>query len=142
LGQPWLSVSTRATGPLGGRLTMDAEERRWVAKRPGTARALHRTVKDVIGMSGQVRHFMDRALEAPSVPPVAVYWGDKDRVIPFSQSKVLPSYLQGARIFRFAGAGHYPHHDFPESVATDLVAFFRDDHAEPASVRRPISAYP
>ncbi len=142
LGQPWLTVITRATGPLGGRLALDAEERRWVAQRPGTARALHRTVRDVIGMSGQVRHFMDRALEAPHVPPVAVYWGDKDRVIPFSQAKHLPTYLQGARIFRFAGAGHYPHHDHPEAVTTDLVAFFRDEHAEPVSVRRPLSAAP
>lgn len=137
LGPSWLSVITKAAGPLGGRDESDAEERLWVASRPGTARALHRTVRDVIGVGGQVRHFMDRAMEAPHVPPVSVYWGDKDRVIPFSQSRHLPTYLEGARIFRFAGAGHYPHHDYPEALTNDLVAFFRDDHAEPASVRRP-----
>ena len=135
LGKRWVEVITHAAGPLGGRSAADAEERRWVARKPGTARALHRTVKDVIGVGGQVRHFMDRAHEAPSMPPTAVYWGDKDRVIPFSQARQLPKYLEGARIFRFAGAGHYPHHDYPDAFTNDLVAFIHDETAEPASVR-------
>jgi pimeloyl-ACP methyl ester carboxylesterase len=134
LGQPWLSRVAQLVAPIGGRKTWDAEERAWANARPGTARALHRTVRDVIGLTGQVRHFLDRAHEAPFVPPTCVWWGDRDRVLPFSQAKKLPKILEGARIVRFAGAGHYPHHDFPDAFTTDLVAFLRDERAENATI--------
>ena len=50
--------------------------------RPGTARAFSRSVRDVINGWGQHRHFLDRAHEAPSLPPIAIFWGDDDPLIP------------------------------------------------------------
>ena len=49
---------------------------------PGTARALARTMRDVIDLGGQVRHFLDRAHEIADLPPIALFWGEADGVIP------------------------------------------------------------
>jgi pimeloyl-ACP methyl ester carboxylesterase len=134
LGDGLLRPITYLAGPVGGRKNWDAEERVWANTRPGTARALYRTVRDVIRVQGQVRHFLDRAHEAPFVPPVGIFWGDRDRVLPVSHAKRLPKYLHYARIVRFPDAGHYPHHDDPEGFTRALVSFLEEAHVPRAEI--------
>ena len=49
---------------------------------PGTARALARTVRDVVNWRGQTRYFLELAREAPFLPPIQLFWGESDRIIP------------------------------------------------------------
>ena len=49
----------------------------------GSARAFARTARDVINWRGQTRLFLQRAHEIRALPPIAVYWGDRDELVPF-----------------------------------------------------------
>ncbi|MCC6524943.1 MAG: alpha/beta fold hydrolase, partial [Polyangiaceae bacterium] len=84
LGQPFMRLGTRL-GIAAAGCGYEPEELdtlSWMNDRPGSARALARTVRDVIDLGGQHRHFLDRAGEIEALPPIAVFWGDRDPVIP------------------------------------------------------------
>jgi pimeloyl-ACP methyl ester carboxylesterase len=121
LGQSLLVPLMFLTAPLGGRDNKDLAARAAVNGRPGTARALSRTARDVIRMKGQVRHFFDYAYDADFVPPTTVFWGDRDHVLPVAQATRACEALQGMRLVRFPNAGHYPHHDEPKNFTNELV---------------------
>ena len=64
---------------LGGNF--DEEDRKHLAEmnaRPGTARALSRTLRNAVDMKGQREHLLDHAHRLAELPPLAVYWGDKE----------------------------------------------------------------
>lgn len=115
---------------------------REVNKRPGTARAFSRTVRDVINWRGQTRHFLDRAQEIDRFPPTALFWGSADRVIPHAHARSTLQLLRGARLTTFQGSGHFPHHDKPAELTRALTAFLDEPDAPPvqfvppATVRR------
>ena len=101
----------------------------------GSARAFARTVHDIIDLRGQRRCFFDRAHELPALPPIAVLWGDRDRVLPFAHAEALASSVDGVRLVRFDGCGHYPHHEKPAVFAHHVREFLDAAHAEAARVR-------
>ncbi|MHB8874340.1 MAG: alpha/beta fold hydrolase [Myxococcaceae bacterium] len=90
---------------------------------PGTARAMARSLCDVIDWRGQCRHFLDRAHEVVELPPVALFWGERDPVIPFAHALEAASTLDGVALTRFSGCGHYPHRECPEQFARALQSF-------------------
>ncbi len=125
LGQPFMGPMTHVATSVSGRKG-DRQERfelAWANARPGSARAMARTVRDVIDVFGQRRHFLDRAHEVPELPPVAVFWGDRDRILPFEQSKAFADRIEGVKLFRLRGAGHYPHLERPDTFVAALSAF-------------------
>src|SRR5882672_11457891 len=65
LGQPFMRLGTRlALGAMGAGFDRDdIAYLSWVNSRPGSARALARSVSDVIDWSGQRRHILDRIAE-------------------------------------------------------------------------------
>jgi pimeloyl-ACP methyl ester carboxylesterase len=124
-GQPFMALgTTRALNAAGGAYSEDE-----IAKlagynaRPGTARAFSRSVRDVINGWGQHRHFLDRAREVPSLPPIALYWGEADPLIPIAHGINAASLLEGATLTRFPGVGHFPHRQEPARYAEALEAF-------------------
>jgi pimeloyl-ACP methyl ester carboxylesterase len=134
-GQPFMAL---AAGPalraVGG--VVDREGEQWMRKVnsfPGTARAFSRTVRDVIDWRGQRRHFRDRAREIDQFPPVALLWGDKDRVIPHAHAIASMELMRGATLTTFPGCGHFPHHQCPQEVARALTGFFDAPRAQPVS---------
>lgn len=133
-GQSWLVPLMVATAPLGGRDNSDLEERAKANSRPGTARALSRTVRDVVRLRGQVRHFLDRAYEAPFVPPLTLFWGDRDHLLPVAHAERACEQVTGARLVRFPDAGHYPHHDNPETFTEALVRALESGDAAPVTL--------
>ncbi len=133
-GQSFLVPLMYATAPLGGRDNTDLADRAKANSRPGTARALSRTVRDVVRFRGQVRHFLDRAYDAPFVPPMTLFWGDRDQVLPVSQAERVCEEVVGARLVRFANAGHYPHHDEPEAFTAALVRALGSTDTEPVTL--------
>jgi len=98
---------------------------------PGTARALARTMRDVIDLGGQVRHFLDRAHEIEDLPPIALYWGEADNVIPVRHGHATSRLLGGAPLTVFPRVGHFPHVERPVDMAHALSDFLDGPAASP-----------
>jgi pimeloyl-ACP methyl ester carboxylesterase len=144
-GQPFMALgTTRALNAAGGAFS--GEEIATLAgfnARPGTARAFSRSVRDVINAWGQHRHFLDGARDVPSLPPIALLWGESDSLIPIAHGVRTASLLEGVTLTRFPGVGHFPHRQEPARYVQTLQAFLdapglpgarlRDSLATPAS---------
>jgi pimeloyl-ACP methyl ester carboxylesterase len=109
---------------LGGNF--DAAARRHLAEmnaRPGTARALSRTLRSGVDLTGQLEHLMDYVPRIKELPPIAVYWGESDPVIPVRHADDLGRYLHGVSVRRFAKVRHHPHREATAALVPDLLAF-------------------
>jgi pimeloyl-ACP methyl ester carboxylesterase len=109
------------------------------AKR-GTARAFSRTVRDVINFGGQTRHFLHRAHEVTVVPPMAVFWGEDDSLIPMKHGQDFVDQVDGAVFRSCPGCGHYLHHEDPTSFVSALHDFLDSDNATTVTLRQPPAA--
>jgi pimeloyl-ACP methyl ester carboxylesterase len=124
-GQPFMARGTRlALNAAGGAFERDEIARlSSMNAMPGTARAFARSVRDVIDWRGQHRHVRDRKLA--DLPPVALFWGERDPVIPITHATETMSVLGGASLTRFAACGHFPHRQDPAAFAGALEDFLR-----------------
>ena len=138
-GQPFMSFGTRRT--LGGaheRSSLkDVKALSQMNAERGTARAFARTVRDVIDWRGQRRLFLQRAGEVSVFPPIAVFWGDSDRLIPVAHGEALVTATEGIRLTVFSGCGHYLHQQQPEAFVDALRQFLDDPSAPRARLRVP-----
>jgi pimeloyl-ACP methyl ester carboxylesterase len=143
-GQPFLvPVAARVCRALGAFASEHDEQwYRAVHSRPGTSRALARTVGDVVGWRGQTRHFLDRAIEIEEFPPIAMFWGTEDRIIPYAQALTTLTTLCGATITAFEGCGHFPHRERPAEFARALLAFVEADTVAPVRCVVPVRLVP
>ncbi len=127
-GQPFMGPATKlvlmATG--GALAQKDGAKRSAMNARGGSARAFARTVRDIIDWRGQRRSFLEQRPPDLALPPMAVFWGDRDAVIPISHAKTLAQSIDGVRLTVFDGCGHYPHHQQPEAFARALGSFLDD----------------
>lgn len=57
--------------------------------------------------------------------PTLIIWGDRDATVSRSDQETLAAAIVGSRLVVYAGAGHSPHWEEPNRVASDLVAFVR-----------------
>lgn len=132
-GQPFMAFeAARALRAMGSPVAADEEAwLRAVNARPGTARAFARTVRDVIDWRGQTRHFLDRAHEIQVFPPVALFWGSEDRVIPHAQAIATMQIMSGAELTTLAGCGHFPHRERPQEVVRALASFMAAPFVRP-----------
>ena len=136
-GQPLMGAATRLMMYLNGR-SLPAKERRRARRMngtAGTARAFARTVRDVINWRGQTRHFLDRAWEVESLPPIALFWGENDRIIPIRHGEALCSVLENCTLERFRDAGHFLHWERPRELSDSLLRFFDVASLPPARLR-------
>ncbi len=129
-GQPWMGSATRLLTHLHGRSLAFEESSRLhrMNSSPGTARAFARTVRDVINWRGQTRHFMRRAGEVQTLPAIALFWGEKDRIIPIRQGVELCSVLENCTLQRFPDAGHFLHWQRPHELAVALQGYLSAPH--------------
>jgi pimeloyl-ACP methyl ester carboxylesterase len=142
LGQPFMAPATRIALWAAGAV-LAAEEVAWLRRvnaTPGTARAFARTARDVIDWRGQRRHFLDRAREIGDLPPMALYWGDRDRVIPVAHGRATAAMLEGVALTTFPGCGHFPHQQCPERFVQALAAFLDAADVSPVRLRGADSA--
>ena len=137
LGQRFMGPCTRlalkATGDVISR--EDVMRLSAINAQSGSARAFARTVRDIIDWRGQRRTFFERAHELPTLPPIAVFWGDRDTVIPFSHAEALAKVVDGVRVTRFEACGHYPHHQEPDAFVDALRHFLDSPDAARARLR-------
>lgn len=125
LGQPFMAPGTLIALSVATRI-YPADEIVRLARMnatPGTARAFARSVRDVIDWRGQRRRFFERADEIQSLPPLGLFWGEQDPVIPISHAIEAAALLEGAVLARFSACGHFPHREQPERFVEALEAF-------------------
>lgn len=115
-GQRFMGLGTRLALLDGAGFT-EAEVRELAAMNamPGSARAFARTVRDIIGWRGQRRAFYDRAQEIMQLPPIAVLWGLRDRIIPAAHGRAFAASLEGVVFVPFDACGHYIHREEPQA---------------------------
>jgi hypothetical protein len=101
----------------------------------GTARAFSRTVRDVIDWRGQRRLFSQRAREVSVFPPIAVFWGDHDTLIPIAHGKAFVASTEDVRFKAFSGCGHYLYQQQPEAFVAALREFLDDPSAPHVRLR-------
>jgi pimeloyl-ACP methyl ester carboxylesterase len=78
---------------------------------------------------------MDRARDAPVLPALAVFWGDRDRIIPIEHGEALCSSIEGCTLHRFPGAGHFLHWERPQALAHALLDYLERPHVLRATLR-------
>lgn len=145
LGQPFMAFGTRRalarlikpddTQPTDEVAKQDIEALSAMNARRGTARAFSRTVRDVINFGGQTRHFLQRAHEATTLPPIAVFWGEDDTLIPIQHGKDFVAQVDGASFISFPGCGHYLHQEQPQHFVAALREFLDAESAASVSLR-------
>jgi pimeloyl-ACP methyl ester carboxylesterase len=125
LGQPFMGLCTRLALKATGDVISSVDVARLCTMnaQAGSARAFARTVRDIIDWRGQRRTFFQRAAELPALPPLAVFWGDRDEVIPISHALALVDSVDGVHLTRFEACGHYLHHQKPELFVEALRDF-------------------
>jgi pimeloyl-ACP methyl ester carboxylesterase len=143
-GQPLMGTVTRLLTYLNGR-SLPADERsrlRLMNTSSGTARAFARTVRDVISWRGQTRHFQHRACEIQTLPAMALFWGENDRIIPIRHGQEFCAMLDNCKLECFPGAGHFLHWERPGALAHALLEYIEAPNTAPARLRRPSHRQP
>jgi pimeloyl-ACP methyl ester carboxylesterase len=128
LGQRFMALGTRLTlrGQRAGFLPREVADLCAMNAMGGSARAFARTVRDVVDWRGQRRTFFQRAHELTGLPPIAVFWGDRDSIIPVSHGKAFAEAVKGVVLTLFEDCGHYLHYEQPEAFVRALKTFL--DH--------------
>jgi pimeloyl-ACP methyl ester carboxylesterase len=135
-GQPWMATIARFA--MARATTADARAEidllSSYLRKPGSARAFSRTVRDVIRWRGQRRHILDRIAEVEELPPMRLFWGARDAILPVSQGVATAALLEHCMLVRFARCGHFVQWEDPEGLARALEDFLEDPAVQPARV--------
>jgi pimeloyl-ACP methyl ester carboxylesterase len=124
-------------GLWAGQPAEDIAEAIAMNRTKGTARSFARTVRDAIDWRGQRRFFGDRAHEVEQLPPIALFWGDRDPLIPISHGRPFLKRVEGVKLETIPGAEHYVHQEQAEAFVARLRAFL-DARTQPrARLRLP-----
>jgi pimeloyl-ACP methyl ester carboxylesterase len=135
-GQPFMGFGTRLALRTGNGFSKEEIEKLAAMNaKPGSARAFSRTVRDIIDWRGQRRGFFQRVHEVGKLPPIAVFWGDRDKNIPIAHGRRLVESLDGVTFITFEGCGHYLHREQPGVFARALREFLDAPRVPAAKVR-------
>ena len=104
-------------------------------RQPGSARAFSRTVRDVIRWRGQTRNLLDRIAEVAQLPPIRVFWGARDTILPISHGTATAALLENCELIRFDNCGHVVHWEEPDGFSAALQAFLDERNAPSAHLR-------
>jgi len=109
-------------------------------RQPGSARAFSRTVRDVIRWRGQTRNLFDRITDIAELPPMRLFWGARDTILPISQGTATAALLENCELVRFENCGHFVQWEEPEGFTSALQAFLDAGNAPPVHLRRALPA--
>jgi pimeloyl-ACP methyl ester carboxylesterase len=141
-GQPFMGLGTLLALSRVHYTNAELDELRAMNEQPGSARAFARTVRDILDWRGQRRAFLHRAHEVRELPPMAVHWGDRDRVIPVSHAQSFLEAVEGVSFRRFEGCGHYLHVEQPELFVQSVDAFLDSRSVSETHLRGATTAPP
>ncbi len=95
--------------------------------------AIRHVVRAVVDWRGQIVSMADRAYLTEAMP-MAVVWGQEDRVIPVRHAGNAGSFAPCARVEVIPNAGHFPHKDHPQRFVKIVNEFIRS--TQPATYSR------
>jgi pimeloyl-ACP methyl ester carboxylesterase len=131
-----LPAAVRLAPGLFGHMEPEEQERFIALSRiPGSDRAFRRTVGGVINVLGQYVASIDRVGEVAQLPPMALFWGDKDPVIPVRHGRKTVARSEGITLTVYKGCGHFVSLDEPARFAADLMQFLSDPDRMGARIR-------
>ena len=84
--------------------------------------AFLRTLRSVVDHRGQAVSALNK-LHLTAGMPIALIWGDNDRIIPVAHAYAAHDALAGSRLEVLEGIGHFPHVEAPMAVADILENF-------------------
>ncbi len=126
-----LPIFLRRNAALFGNMEPEEVERTiQISRIPGTERAFQRTLEGVINVFGQYVQTTQRSAEVSDMPPVALFWGSKDPIIPIRHGRRSVSRSQGMELETYEGCGHFPHLEVPERFSRDLTRFLTEPHQQ------------
>jgi len=139
------ATGQRMIGPItrlllhryGGTLT--AVDRRMLHtfnRSAGTARAFGRMVRDVINWRGQTRQVVQHLHRLNQLPSMALFWGERDRVIPVSHGEALSALFENCPFWRLPGGGHFLHWQAPGVLAAAILDFLQQSDLGPSRLKR------
>jgi pimeloyl-ACP methyl ester carboxylesterase len=139
LGQPFMEIVTKLICSLGdtGRTREEIRILCAMNGQKGSARVFARSVRDLMNLSGQRYTFYQRSHEISSLPPMRVFWGEEDSIIPMKHGKVFSRSIEGTRLVSFTDCGHSPHHQQPKLLAEALNEFLNTREDEKVVVIEP-----
>ncbi len=128
-----LPIFIRHSPSTFGHMEPEEQERFIMMSRiPGSDRAFQRTVEGVINFFGQYLQTIQRVGEVEQMPPVALFWGKKDPIIPVKHGRNAVARSENITLTVYENCGHFSHLDAPESFAKDLTEFLLDPDRLPA----------
>jgi pimeloyl-ACP methyl ester carboxylesterase len=95
---------------------------------PGTHRAFQQSVAGVINLSGQYMQTKQRASELDELPPIALFWGENDPILPVKHGRSMMAHSTGITLTTYPKCGHFPQLDIASTFAHDLKKFLLDPH--------------
>lgn len=101
---------------------------------PNSGFAFRKTVSACIGLRGQLTqtwHHLDRI---ESLPPLALFWGSRDSIIPVRHAHETAARLRNLALNVYPGCGHSPQLEAPERFTDDLVRFLEEPELAPAQL--------
>jgi len=104
---------------------------------PGTDRAFQRSVEGVINIFGQYMQMTQRSDEILEMPPVALFWGKDDPVIPIRHGREIIKYSEGVTLKTYRNCGHWPQLDATDLFSKDLIKFLEDPNRPPVHIHPP-----
>jgi pimeloyl-ACP methyl ester carboxylesterase len=90
---------------------------------PNSGLAFRRTVAACIGFSGQFLQTWQHIHKVKSLPPIAVFWGARDSIIPVSHAHDAAKRLGRLTMTIYPQCGHCLHAEEPDRFASDLSRF-------------------
>lgn len=99
---------------------------------PNSGLAFRRTVSACIGVRGQYMQTWHHIHEIESLPPMALFWGARDSVIPVRHAHQALQRLENATVTVYEKCGHVLQLEAPERLAEDLLSFLEDSERAPA----------
>jgi pimeloyl-ACP methyl ester carboxylesterase len=141
-GQRWMAPIARLTMARATSSDDQAEIALLASylRQPGSARAFSRTVRDVIRWRGQTRNLFDRIAEVSELPPMRLFWGERDAILPILHGTAISALLENCDLIRFERCGHFVQWEEPEALAGALRAFLDAPNAPPIRRRRSATA--
>jgi pimeloyl-ACP methyl ester carboxylesterase len=89
---------------------------------PDTRASFLRTLRGVIGPTGQVLSARDRLYLAAGLPALIV-WGARDRMIPVDHGQAAHESLPNSELVILQDSAHFPHHEQPNAFVAALTDF-------------------
>lgn len=105
-----------------------------LSRAPNSGLAFRRTVSACIGICGQRHQTWDHIQRIEALPPIALFWGERDSIIPIHHAHDAVRRLGNVTVTEYPRCGHSPHLEAPELFAEDLRQFLEDRSRQPAHV--------